>query len=754
MNSIFKLFLSMSVSGSLMILALLFLKSLLRNKISRQWQYYAWLIVIARLLLPITPDESLVGNLFRWADQASSVPAAVYDGDESMKSTPYGDNPMDDTMRSLLGNRFESGIPSQKGTLSEASASAQDSAAFGYTDPSKGENISAVFGYLWILWLTGALVLLARKITAYQSYARYIRAGCREVADIAMLDLLAREEVWAGVKRPVELYVNNMVSSPMLLGLFRPCIILPTADLSQDEFLCTVRHELIHYRRWDMPYKWLVQITICLHWFNPLVYLMGRELGRACELSCDEAVIRSLDQQGRRAYGDTLLHAVRPGGVCREPFASVLLGESATLLRERLDAIMKYKKMSKKGCCAALLVSAALAFAFAASGAYAAEAAVGNRTAVPVKAVDVPDNMPSGTGVVPETEMETLEIKGITYYLVFNEEQLRAIGTGRYGMDLNYMQQADIQLSDEEWMPIGTMENPFTGSYNGNGYEIAGLTMKNPDAAVVGMFGVAENAHIYNITLRDYDIMDAGKNVSALAIAPILPLALGDARSYDNFVYPKEAATAPEMADSGSSDVLADEYYGVNLPQFSYAFAALDENAQGAWLERIYNDGEIAFFSVSLQQLDVDNPLTTALAQKAYEDGKISFFSVLTDHMGAKTLEAWLDKAKQENRVSFQSVILKALDRDWELEALEEELERQQLEEYGNYGITREGKAYYYQGQMVNIFLDHQSGSAFYRLDMNPNGVVNIKITRGEDGTIQSVDYMTEQEVEELFGER
>ena len=96
-----------------------------------------------------------------------------------------------------------------------------------------------------------------------------------------MLDLLAREEVWAGVKRPVELYVNNMVSSPMLLGLFRPCIILPTADLSQDEFLCTVRHELIHYRRWDMPYKWLVQITICLHWFNPLVYLMGRELGRA-----------------------------------------------------------------------------------------------------------------------------------------------------------------------------------------------------------------------------------------------------------------------------------------------------------------------------------------------------------------------------------------------------------------------------------------------------------------------------------------
>ena len=149
----------------------------------------------------------------------------------------------------------------------------------------------------------------------------------------------------------------------------------------------------------------------------------------------------------------------------------------------------------------------------------------------------------------------------------------------------------------------------------------------------------------------------------------------------------------------------------------------------------------------------MDSSLITVFAQKAYDDGKISFFSVLADHMGEKTLEAWLDKAKKEKQVSFQSVILKALDRDWELEALEEELERQRLAEYENYGITRDGKVYYYQGQMVNIFMDHQSNSAFYTLDMNPNGAVNIKIVRGEDGSIQSVDYMTESEVEELFGD-
>lgn len=697
MNSIFLLFLSMSVSGSLMILILLFLKSLLRNKISRQWQYYAWLIVIARLLLPITPDTSLVGNLFRWADQAASPASGImYDGDESMRPTSQEDIPFNDIMQSLMGNR--NGIPSEKGDLSEVSALAQDDKVPGTaeflqdridngtavflqdskdngtvkslrgtngpenTDRSMRENMTAVLGELWIFWLAGVLVLLVQKITVYQSYAKYIRAGCREVADIALLELLAREEKRAGVKRPVELYANGMVSSPMLLGLFHPCIILPTTDLPQEEFLCTVRHELIHYRRRDMPYKWLVQITVCLHWFNPLVYLMGQELGRACELSCDEAVIRSLDQQGRRIYGDTLLHAVKTGGGFREPFASVLLGESAKLLRERLDAIMKYKKMSKKGCCAALLISVALAFGFAASGAYAAGNAMGNETVIPA-----PEIANSGGSDILTDE----------YYGV----NLPQFGDAFAGLD---------EISREAWLE---------------------------------------------------------------RFSTLLAL-MGDVRSTDNSALSKEDAAVLGIADSGRSDILADEYYGVNLPQFGYVFAVLDENEQEAWLERIYTDGEIAYFSVSLQQLDVDSPLTITFAQKAYEDGKIAFFSVLTDHMSEKTLEAWLDKAKREKQVSFQSVILKALDRDWELEALEEELERQRLAEYESYGITRDGKSYYYQGQLVNVFLDHQSGSAFYMLDMNPNGTANIKITRGEDGVIQSVDYMTESELEELFGDR
>lgn len=132
-------------------------------------------------------------------------------------------------------------------------------------------------------------------------------------------------------------------------------------------------------------------------------------------------------------------------------------------------------------------------------------------------------------------EMDTLTFRGKTYYLVFTEEQLRAIAAGQFGWDKNYMQQADIQLSSDEWLPIGTENAPFTGSYNGNGYEINGLTMKDSDAKLAGLFGYAKGAHLYNIVLRDVDIDDAGSSTDCNKDA-ICAMA-EDCRIYDNEVW-------------------------------------------------------------------------------------------------------------------------------------------------------------------------------------------------------------------------
>lgn len=136
-------------------------------------------------------------------------------------------------------------------------------------------------------------------------------------------------------------------------------------------------------------------------------------------------------------------------------------------------------------------------------------------------------------------EMETVTLNGETYYLVSNETQLRAIGGSVYGLNKNYIQQCDIELSPDEWKPVGTRRNPFTGSYNGSGFEIKGLTMVDPNTPLIGMFGCAENADIYNITLRDYDIEKAGSKAKQKTVAPIVAINYGS-QVYDNAVYPKE----------------------------------------------------------------------------------------------------------------------------------------------------------------------------------------------------------------------
>lgn len=134
--------------------------------------------------------------------------------------------------------------------------------------------------------------------------------------------------------------------------------------------------------------------------------------------------------------------------------------------------------------------------------------------------------------------MDTLTFKGKTYYLIYTEEQLRAIAEGQFEWDKNYMMQVDISLSSDEWLPIGTKDKPFTGSFNGNGFEISGLTMTDPQAELVGLFGYAEDAHLYNITLKDVDIKDAGSAVTGSKDA-VCALSK-NSRIYDNFVFYKK----------------------------------------------------------------------------------------------------------------------------------------------------------------------------------------------------------------------
>lgn len=283
--------------------------------------------MVARLLFPFALETNLMTTFFQGFDRETEQIERVspYAQQSGMVDNPQTDEVIDEK-NNLHGEQ---------------------------TEPVESVNypirsiVIAVWTNLWLGWLVVALILFIRKITVYQDFVKFIRTGSVEVADIDLLERFGKLVEQNQIKAMVELYTNNLISSPLLFGFFRPCIVLPTTDLSSTDFDYIILHELMHFKRRDMFYKWLVQFTICIHWFNPFVYLMRREIGKVCELSCDEAVIRKLDTVGRRAYGDTLLNAIGFGGSYRNSLVSLTLNESKELLKERLEAIINFKKKTK-----------------------------------------------------------------------------------------------------------------------------------------------------------------------------------------------------------------------------------------------------------------------------------------------------------------------------------------------------------------------------------------------------------------------
>ena len=344
MNEFIKILLSLSVSGALLLLLILGLKPLYKNKFSKRWQYYIWIVVALRFLLPFTPDTTIIGSLFEKFDTTAIT--------NEIPTNPNVPVPAD------TGNSKAEPIQTNREITTAAMREPVDK-----------------YVCLFFIWSALALVLFVRKVTVYQGFIQYIKAGNKEVSDIKILNLLSDCEEKLKIKTRVELSCNPLIASPMLIGFFRPRIILPVGEWEDKELSYIFVHELIHYKQRDMFYKWLIQIVVCVHWFNPFVYLLEKEVNKSCELSCDEKVISILNEKAKREYGDTLISFLKSNNLYKSSLASVTLTEGAEQLKERLGAIMKFRKKSKAIIAITAIFTAAVCVCFFVTGAYAAPSA-------------------------------------------------------------------------------------------------------------------------------------------------------------------------------------------------------------------------------------------------------------------------------------------------------------------------------------------------------------------------------------------
>ena len=316
MENLFLRVLTLSLTVSLVLLPLLALAPRLHHRYAGRTFYVLWLVLALRLVLPlqpVLPEPAVTVELP--PSQTVTVPAAVRPRAEAAVSD----------------------VPQSAGAAESAPAA-----------PEAGRTLSWTQLGAW-LWLGGMAALLvyqgAGYVLARRRLLRDAEPGSEE--ETALLAALA---AGLGVSRLPPLLHAADADSPMLLGLFRPVLLLPKGALPDDMLEVALRHELTHLKRRDVAYQALMLLARTVHWFNPLAWWMAREAGRNLELCCDDAVVRGRDEAFCRRYGAVLLRAAAGGGV---PL-STRFGGGKGQLKARLANLFRNKRNSAALVCLAL----------------------------------------------------------------------------------------------------------------------------------------------------------------------------------------------------------------------------------------------------------------------------------------------------------------------------------------------------------------------------------------------------------------
>ena len=347
MNSTILTIVSLSVSGSILALAVLLMR-LVKNKVSKTFRYYIWLLVLLRLALPLSFDGSIMNQIL---------------SQTAMAQTP-GVSLSEDSAAPTEGFEMPQGNGQNAAEIKGSDAKPNPVAP---SVPARFDILQFAIGHQSAIWLLGASIHFGWFIV---TYLRFVRKLKKTSFRPHPKDKKVFVELRGNAN--VQLACNPYIDTPLLIGFPSPCVIIPNKAFvennMEEELRHILLHELTHYRRRDLLYKWFAVLVSSLHWFNPMMILVRREIGRACELSCDEAVIRSLDAPERQGYGKTLLAIASnrrlPSGV-----VTTTMCEEKRELKERLEGIMTYKKKSVLTVALTLVLTALLAGCSVALGA-------------------------------------------------------------------------------------------------------------------------------------------------------------------------------------------------------------------------------------------------------------------------------------------------------------------------------------------------------------------------------------------------
>ncbi len=341
MNEIFLDFIETSAILSVIIVAVALLSAIIDKKFTAKWKYWIWLIIALRLIIPFTPNLTETARKIELAIPNRVITAPVEE-EEPQSSTDFvpvipekepvsTQNPVLSTDGSVVHNGKQELVFEHEVLEHEEEALSTE----------ESFNIS-FFDVGIVLWISGAVIFFIWNLFVYHSFKRRMRTEKipKEGMERVVLEQVKRELF---IKKNIDMLFCENITSPMVMGFFKPKVILPKEIYGEEELYFILCHELTHYKRRDVMYKTLLLVANALHWFNPAVWLMRKLAGSDLEISCDSMVVGKGDIELRKRYSETILASVHRENVACSAFMTHFYGGKKTL-KKRFANIFNVKK--------------------------------------------------------------------------------------------------------------------------------------------------------------------------------------------------------------------------------------------------------------------------------------------------------------------------------------------------------------------------------------------------------------------------
>ncbi len=332
--------LQMSVSGAILIVVVIAIRAVTINRLPKITFLVLWGIVFARLLLPFSISSAL--SVYSFAGQQES---SVLEPIPQSGQTYFGAEDKQQTISAAMDI-----VPQSDAKVLPVTKNMQSSAL-----------LSTV---LKSIWAVGAL------LTFLYFVGSYLRCRLEFQTALPVENSFATKWIEEhSIRRRFCIRQSDRISTPLTYGIVCPVILMPKeTDWSQTKQIQYIlMHEYVHICRYDALTKLICICALCIHWFNPFVWIMYVIFNRDVEISCDESVVRWFGEDSKSAYARMLiqLEETRSSSV---PFCSSFLSKiSKNAMEERICAIVKIKKKSLLAVMVAVVLVAGVTTAFATS---------------------------------------------------------------------------------------------------------------------------------------------------------------------------------------------------------------------------------------------------------------------------------------------------------------------------------------------------------------------------------------------------